>query len=265
MRELFFNLPARRKFLQGDAAELGHIVKYLTGVALAYPALRLTAVHGTRTVLSCPPVEGLRERIFQIYGRTVLDSLMEVELTDDGGMRLAGLASRPPAGRSDRSHQLFFVNKRPVRDKILSSALAQAYRGLLEKDRSPEAFLFLTVPPAEVDVNVHPAKSEVRFRTSQAVFQLVLRAIGKAQRAAGGIKAVALPRPEASDGGPGKSRTFRARRSPRASWPFGSRKARLPRPGHRDDPSPPLTARLSCASSGSTPMLISSPPTRRAC
>jgi DNA mismatch repair protein MutL len=202
VRELFFNLPARRKFLQGDAAELGHIVKYLTGVALAYPALRLTAVHGTRTVLSCPPVEGLRERIFQVYGRAVLDSLMEVELTDDGGMRLAGLASRPPAGRSDRSHQLFFVNKRPVRDKTLSAALAQAYRGLLEKDRSPEAFLFLTVPPAEVDVNVHPAKSEVRFRTSQTVFQLVLRAIGKAQRAACGIKAVAVPRPE-TGAGPG--------------------------------------------------------------
>jgi DNA mismatch repair protein MutL len=204
VRELFFNLPARRKFLQGDAAELGHIVKYLTGVALAYPALRLTAVHGTRTVLSCPPVEGLRERIFQIYGRTVLDSLMEIELTDDGGTRLAGLASRPPAGRSDRSHQLFFVNKRPVRDKILSSALAQAYRGLLEKDRSPEAFLFLTVPPAEVDVNVHPAKSEVRFRTSQAIFQLVLRAVAKAQRAAGGVKAVAVPRPEAVDGPAGE-------------------------------------------------------------
>lgn len=192
VRDLFFNLPARRKFLQGDTAELGQIIKYLTGVALAYPGLRLSARHGTRTVLSCPPVEGLRERVFQLYGRAALEALMEVELTE-GGLRLSGLASRPPAGRTNRTHQLFFVNKRPVRDKILSSSLHQAYRGLLEKDRFPEAFLFLTVPPEEVDVNVHPAKSEVRFRATGPVFQLVLRAVDKARRQAGGVKAVALP------------------------------------------------------------------------
>ncbi len=191
VRDLFFNLPARRKFMQGDTAELGQIVKYLTGVALAYPRLRLSAAHGTRSVLSCPPVEGLRERIFQLYGRAALDALMEVEFTEDG-MRLSGLASRPPAGRTNRAHQLFFVNKRPVRDKILSSALSQAYRGLLEKDRFPEAFLFLAVPAGEVDVNVHPAKSEVRFRASGPIFQLVLRAVDKARRQAGGIKAAAL-------------------------------------------------------------------------
>ncbi|MDD8024968.1 MAG: DNA mismatch repair endonuclease MutL [Acidobacteriota bacterium] len=201
VRDLFFNLPARRKFLQGDTAELGQIVKYLTGVALAYPKLRLSAVHGTRSVLSCPPVEGLRERIFQLYGRAALDGLMEVEFTESG-MRLSGLASRPPAGRSNRTHQLFFVNKRPVRDKILSSALNQAYRGFLEKDRAPEAFLFLTVPPGEVDVNVHPAKSEVRFRASTPIFQLVLRAVDKSRRQAGGVKAVAVPRPEAPAGEP---------------------------------------------------------------
>ncbi len=192
VRDLFFNLPARRKFLQGDTAELGQIIKYLTGVALAYPWLRLSARHGTRNVLGCPPVEGLRERIFQLYGRDALDGLMEVEFTE-GGLRLSGLASRPPAGRSNRAHQLFFVNKRPVRDKILASALSQAYRGLLEKERYPEAFLFLTVPAGEVDVNVHPAKSEVRFRDSGPVFQLVLRAVDKARRLAVGVKAVAIP------------------------------------------------------------------------
>jgi DNA mismatch repair protein MutL len=102
----------------------------------------------------------------------------------------AGLASSPLAGRLDRAHQLFFVNLRPVRDRILQAALNQAYAGRLEKDRSPEAFLFLTAPFAEVDVNVHPAKSEVRFADAQAVFRLVLRAVEAAMCRGSGVKAV---------------------------------------------------------------------------
>jgi DNA mismatch repair protein MutL len=198
VRDLFFNLPARLKFLRGDASELSQITKYLTNVALAYPRLRLTLSHGPRTILDCPPVDGLRERIFQLHGKALIDSLMQLDFTAEGS-RLHGFASRPPAGRPDRAHQYFFVNSRPVRDKVLASALQQAYRGLLEKDRWPEAFLFLSVPPAEVDVNVHPAKSEVRFLRSSEVFQLVLRAVDRARARAGGIKPVAAARPE---GGP---------------------------------------------------------------
>jgi DNA mismatch repair protein MutL len=195
VRDLFFNLPARLKFLHSDASELTQCAKYLTNVALAYPRLRLTLSHGPRTILDCPPVDGLRERLFQLHGKALVDSLMEIDHLAEGS-RLYGLASRPPAGRPDRAHQYFFVNSRPVRDKILASALQQAFRGLLEKDRWPEAFLFLTVPPDEVDVNVHPAKSEVRFLRSSAVFQLVLRAVDRAKARAGGIKPVAAVRPE---------------------------------------------------------------------
>jgi DNA mismatch repair protein MutL len=198
VRDLFFNLPARLKFLHGDASELSQIAKYLTNVALAYPRLRLILSHGPRTILDSPPVDGLRERIYQLHGKALIDSLMEIDFTADGS-RLYGFASRPPAGRPDRAHQYFFVNSRPVRDKVLASALQQAYRGLLEKDRWPEAFLFLSVPPAEVDVNVHPAKSEVRFLRSSAVFQLVLRAVDRAKDRAGGIKPVVAARPEGSD------------------------------------------------------------------
>ena len=204
VRDLFFNLPARLKFLRGDQAELGQIVKYLTNVALAYPALRLTLDHGPRSILDCPPVAGLKERLFQLYGKSLLDKMMEIDY-EEGGSRLCGLASLPPAGKADRSHQFFFVNRRPVHDKILSSALNQAYRGILEKDLSPEAFLFLTVPYGEVDVNVHPAKSEVRFSQSSAVFQLVLRSITHGRLKVGGIKevpSVAAGEPETGQGGP---------------------------------------------------------------
>jgi len=174
--DLFFNLPARRKFLRSSQSELGLITKYLTQAALACPGVRFVLAHGPREVINCPPVEALRDRIFQLYGRAMLDGLMEVR-AEDGEGRVHGFASRPLAGRGNRSVQHFFVNSRPVKDRILLAALNQAYTGILEKARYPEAFLFITVPYADVDVNVHPAKAEVRFRDSQAVFRLILRAV----------------------------------------------------------------------------------------
>jgi len=178
VRDLFFNLPARRKFLRSGQSELGPVTKYITQAALASPGVRFTLVHGTREIVACPPVSTLRERVFQIFGRKMVDGLMDVAAAD-GEARLEGLASLPLAGRPDKTVQYFFVNGRPVKDRILMAALSQAYTGILEKGRSPEAFLFLTLPFSEVDVNVHPAKSEVRFRDTQIVFRLVLRAVGE--------------------------------------------------------------------------------------
>ena len=190
VRDLFFNLPARLKFLRSDTAELTPIAAYLTNVALAYPGLRLTGAHGSRKFLDCPPVGSLRERIFQVFGKDALERLMEVHHAEAAGC-VRGFASAPPLGRPDRRHQLFFVNKRPVRDKTIGAALQQAYRGILEKDLSPEAYLFFEVPPGEVDVNVHPSKSEVRFRRSSDIFQLVLRAVERARLKSGGLVEVA--------------------------------------------------------------------------
>jgi len=178
VRDLFFNLPARRKFLRSGQSELGPVTKYITQAALASPGVRFTLVHGTREIVACPPVATLRERVFQIFGRKMVDGLMDVAAAD-GEARLEGLASLPLAGRPDKTVQYFFVNGRPVKDRILMAALSQAYTGILEKGRSPEAVLFLTLPFSEVDVNVHPAKSEVRFRGTQIVFRLVLRAVGE--------------------------------------------------------------------------------------
>ena len=192
VRDLFFNLPARRKFLRSGQSELGPVTKYVTQAALAVPGVRFTLVHGAREVLACPPVATLRERVFQLFGRKMVDGLMDVA-AEEGEARLEGLASLPLAGRADKSVQHFFVNGRPVKDRILMAALAQAYTGILEKGRSPEAFLFLKIPYGDVDVNVHPAKSEVRFRDTQVVFRLVLRAVGEGAARGHTIKEVVTP------------------------------------------------------------------------
>jgi DNA mismatch repair protein MutL len=190
VRDLFFNLPARRKFLRSAQSELGPVAKYVTQAALASPGVRFTLVHGARETISCPPVSTLRERVFQIFGKKMVEGLMDV-IAEDGEARLEGLSSLPLAGRADKSVQYFFVNGRPVKDRVLTAALNQAYMGILERGRSPEAFLFLRLPYTDVDVNVHPAKAEVRFIDTQRVFRLVLRAVGEGAARGHTIKEVA--------------------------------------------------------------------------
>ncbi len=176
--DLFFNLPARKKFLRSEKAELTQIIKYMTSVAVAFPEKSFSVLHQHREIFHFPAVQTLRERIFQVFGKDVMERLMEVDYRE-GEERIHGYVSFPLKGRSDRSLQLIFVNRRPVRDRILTSALNQAYKGFLEKDRYPEAVLFLSCPPSEVDVNVHPAKAEVRFRDSNRIYSLVLKSIEK--------------------------------------------------------------------------------------
>jgi DNA mismatch repair protein MutL len=198
VRDLFFNLPARQKFLRSGPSELGPVTKYVTQAALAAPSVRFSLVHGAREVISCSPVLTLRERVFQIFGKKMIDGLMDIA-AEEGGGRVEGLASRPLGGRPDKTVQHFFVNGRPVKDRILMAALSQAYTGILERGRSPEAFLFVSLPYADVDVNVHPAKAEVRFKDTQLVFRLVLRAVAEGAACGHTIKEVL---PSAGDKGP---------------------------------------------------------------
>jgi DNA mismatch repair protein MutL len=198
VKDIFYNLPARRKFLRSEQSELGHVVRYLSGVALAYPEVRFSLSHARREIMNCPGVGSHRERLFQIYGKNVLDRLLEVDLREGRGW-VFGYSSRPPGGRPDRAHQLFFVNKRLVKDRVLQAALNQAYRGFLEKERFPEAFIFLTLPYDEVDVNVHPTKAEVRFRESQFAFHLLLGSIETALLKERGVKEIY---PQAGGAGP---------------------------------------------------------------
>lgn len=187
VRELFFNLPARRKFLRSERSELNMIVRHVTLISLAYPEVRFSLTHGKKQVFDYPRVAALRERIFQVFGKSQLERLMEIGHEEEG-KRLHGYASLPPSGRREKSQQFFCVNRRPVRDRTLLAALNQAYRPFLEKDRFAEAFLFLSCPYHEVDVNVHPAKAEVRFRDSRPYFQLVLHAVEQAMLSEKGIK-----------------------------------------------------------------------------
>jgi DNA mismatch repair protein MutL len=219
VKDLFHNLPARRKFLRSDQSELNLIVRYLSGVALAFPEIRFSLVHSRREILNCPQVGSTKERIFQLYGRDVLEKLMEVDF-EERESRIFGYGSRPPSGKTDKAHQLFFVNRRLVKDRVLQASLNQAYRGFLERDLFPEAFLFLTLPYAEVDVNVHPAKAEVRFRDPQFIFYLMLRSVEKAMLKDRGIKEIypfqESARPESRIEEAATSRAFPKKERPEA-------------------------------------------------
>ncbi len=199
VRDLFFNLPARRKFLRSERSELSMIIKYLTNASLAFPEIKFTLVHGKRKNINYPAVNSLRERIFQIYGRSVLDNLMEVDY-EENRSKVYGFASRPPSGILNRKHQIYFINKRPVRESSIQAAINQAYEGILEKNLFAEAFLFISVPLEDVDVNVHPAKSEVRFKDSSSVFLLVKRSIENAVLRESGVKEIYPSRGQTIEG-----------------------------------------------------------------
>ncbi len=189
VRDLFYNLPARRKFLRSDRAELSQIVKLLTHFTLAFSDVKFSLYHGDRKIFDYPAVSSLKERIYQVYGRAVLENLIPVDYEDEE-RRVQGYVSRPPSGRKDRSHQLFYVNRRMVKDRMLQAALNQGFGGYIEKDLSAESFLFVSLPLSEVDVNVHPTKAEVRFRDSSSIFRLVQRGIARSISREIGIKEV---------------------------------------------------------------------------
>ncbi|NPV82098.1 MAG: DNA mismatch repair endonuclease MutL [Candidatus Aminicenantes bacterium] len=191
VRDLFFNLPARRKFLRSDRSELSLVASYLTTTALAFPEVKFVLLHNQKELINCPAVSSLKERVYQLFGKKVLDNLMGLDYGEEN-YRIYGLSSRPFSGRLDRQHQFFFVNRRPVKDRMLTVALAQAYLGMLEKQRNPEGFVFLEIPYEQVDVNVHPAKSEVRFREPQKVFRMILRAVELAAREESLVKPITV-------------------------------------------------------------------------
>lgn len=191
VRDLFFNLPARRKFLRSDRSELSLVASYLTTTALAFPEVKFVLQQNQKELINCPAVSSLKDRVYQLFGKKVLDNLMDLDYEEEN-YRIWGLGSRPFSGRLDRQRQFFFVNRRPVKDRMLTVALAQAYLGMLEKQRNPEGFIFLEIPYDQVDVNVHPAKSEVRFREPQKVFRMILRSVEMAAREESLVKPITV-------------------------------------------------------------------------
>ena len=173
VRNLFFNVPARRKFLKTDATELGHIVEAVARVALAYPQVSMRLSHNGRVVHDLAQAEEARERVAAFFGRHLAEALIEIAAETPVG-RLWGLVAPPQESRASTKMQYLFVNGRYVRDRSLLHAVREAYRGLVEVNRQPVVFLYLTVPPEDVDVNVHPTKIEVRLRNGQQLYREVL-------------------------------------------------------------------------------------------
>jgi DNA mismatch repair protein MutL len=173
VRNLFFNTPVRRTFLKSDMTEAGHVVEMFSRIALANPEIHLSYRSGGKVVHDLPPVAGLRERIAVFFGRELAESLLWVEGRLDE-MGLWGYVAHPSQNRSTAKGQFLFLGGRYVRDRSLSHALNEAYRGLLMVGRMPVAFLHLDIPPEEVDVNVHPTKVEVRFRDSNRIYTHLL-------------------------------------------------------------------------------------------
>ncbi|NOT60877.1 MAG: DNA mismatch repair endonuclease MutL [Acidobacteria bacterium] len=179
IRDLFFNVPARRKFLKSEATESFHIANLVTHYALANPQIAFTLTNNGRESIRVTPVNELRERAYQLFGGDAIAGLIEVRATE-GELKVRGYVSSPSATRTTRDSQYFFINGRYVRDKVLGKALGEAYRAMMPAGVYPTAMLFLDLPPDEVDVNVHPAKTEVRFVRSTIVYDLVRDAVRSA-------------------------------------------------------------------------------------
>lgn len=185
VRDLFFNTPARRKFLRQEETELGHIGDVVTKLALAQPAVRFSLVHRGRTLIDLYRHGSLAERVADLLGRPLLKEMLPLAVPGPGGMKLEGLISQPAHNRATTGTMYTFINGRYIRDRVVQHALLEGYRHLLVKGRYPALVLFLEIDPAQVDVNVHPTKHEVRFHDQKTVHNFIVAALQQTLRPSG--------------------------------------------------------------------------------
>lgn len=175
--ELFFNTPARRKFLKTEATEYAHCLTMIERLALSHPHIGFHVSHNGKTILQLP-IQTFAERINSILGKDFQAASLPVEFISDT-IKLSGMISKPTFAQGKSNQQYWFVNQRFVRDKVLNHALKQAYHDVLHHAMTPSFVLFLDLPPSDIDVNVHPTKTEIRFRHSQSIHQVVFHALHK--------------------------------------------------------------------------------------
>jgi len=180
-QDLFFNTPARLKFLRSAPAELAFILRLLQGIALSRPDLHLRALHHGKVVLTAPAAATLRDRVGALLGFETAEAMLDVDHTQ-GSVRVRGLAAPPQRARGSRDEITLIVNGRPVKDTALAQGLIEAYRPMLPRHQFPVAALLIDLPLPEVDVNVHPTKAWVRFRSPRLVQEAVFRAVQDALR-----------------------------------------------------------------------------------
>ncbi|HLP26717.1 MAG TPA: DNA mismatch repair endonuclease MutL, partial [Acidobacteriota bacterium] len=195
---LFNSVPARRKFLKSDATESAHIIQTVRLYALSCPQTAFTLIEDGRVLFQSPACTTLEERVAEIFGRQFTADALTVDASDEG-LRLTGLIGKPGVSRAARHEMITFVNHRPVDSRTLNYALIESYTTSLPKGRYPVAVLFLEMSPTAVDVNVHPAKREVRFRSEGEVRGFVIRTVLQRLREFGmGAPAVEAPTPESA-------------------------------------------------------------------
>ncbi|MDZ4183977.1 MAG: DNA mismatch repair endonuclease MutL [Desulfuromonadales bacterium] len=206
VRDLFFNTPARRKFLRKEETEFGHIAELVTRLALCSPEVQFQLVHNQRTILNAPRQHKLEERIATLLGRPLLADLVKVAMADPGaGLELQGLISHPNLHRSSSAAIYTYINGRYVRDRVVQHAILDGLRHLFPRGRYPVAVLFLSIPGGAVDVNVHPTKHEVRFSQQALVHDFIAGAVREALRP--GIESLP-PQPPAVDRSHGSSGSY---------------------------------------------------------
>jgi len=247
--DIFYCVPARRKFLKSETTELGHIASLVTHYALAHPDCQFLLKTPTQEILNCTPVEKLSERVYQIFGRQALDELTEITPTEGpvrsaiteppleaeeraATLRVSGFTSRPEVQRTNRNGIYIFVNRRLVRDRLLLHAIGEAYRNIMPPGVFPFVLLFLDLPYDEVDVNVHPAKIEVRFRHPQFVHDFTRDALRLALSHARPIPGFPAARAAAAAGDQSAG-------SSSSSSPVGNVRGYAPMPDANTFPAPP--------------------------
>jgi len=183
VRNLFYNVPVRRKFLKSPATEMAHVTEAVTRLALAHPKIHFVLTHNGRTVFNLPPSDDRARRIGEFFGREVAENIIPMSARHPE-LEVEGYLLPPSVDRSNTTMQYTYVNGRYVRDRTLLGAVAQGYRGLMMPHRSPVCFLFLTLDASDVDVNVHPTKIEIRFRHGREIYARLLEAIKETLRQA---------------------------------------------------------------------------------
>ena len=192
INNLFYNVPARLKFLKTDTTEMNHVTNQVTWAALAHPNIHFSLTHNGRSILDVRACDSHLERVRLLYGKEFAENLIEFteELPD---LKVYGLLGKPEFTKPNREYQLFFLNQRPIRSRIIGAALTEALDAMVAKGRQPVALLFLTLDPETVDVNVHPAKIEVRFRNERTIYSGIVRILRNAVH-----KAKYIPKVETS-------------------------------------------------------------------
>ncbi len=217
INNLFYNVPARLKFLKTDTTEMNHVTNQVTWAALAHPNIHFLLTHNGRTIHDVRACDSHLERVRLLYGKEFAENLIAFteELPE---LKIYGLLGKPEFTKTNREYQLFFMNQRPIRSRIIGAALKEGFDAMVTKDRQPVALLFLTLDPETVDVNVHPAKIEVRFRNERTIYSGIVRMLRNALHKAKYIPKIEAPvEPTQTEAGTEDRATHTSQRAPTPS------------------------------------------------